>query len=238
MNRSGLYILLLSLSFYVHGMDEEDPEKEPTTQEKEKQPPTTSSTNDQSDFNPFDQETSADTSSQSTLNPSPLSSSPSLFSVSTKTEKRSWLSSLLRWGNKQIGMTADLAGLGTLEEKKRTQTILNQCAQVLLANNAQLSPDLQKQCLERIIAIDTLAFEIISLLQIYNAEKKEEGSNISIVTQKAQTLLEMHKDTTLPPMLTQALEAQLKMARATLNPTPPSKVQQKKTVNQNESTDQ
>ena len=184
----------------------------------EESPENSTSTNS----NPFDQETSADTSSQnmeeqkSTPDPSPSSPSSGLFSISTKTENRSLLAGIWRWGNKKIGgATSELAGLGTIGEKKRTEAILQQCAQVLSTNNATLAPALQKQYLERIMSANTIALAIIEMLQAYNAEESVTEDTLT-VTQNAQTLLDMHKDTTLPPTISEALAAQLKTARATI----------------------
>ncbi len=199
MNQSGLFILLLSFSFYAHGMETDGEEQAQNNQ-------IAASTN------PF----AEPEEEKSPVDPSPLSSSSGLFSVSTKTENRSILSSFFRWTGKLSGtMAPDLAGLKSKEEKQRTRAILQQCHQTLSTGNAKLAADLQKQYLERIGAANTQALEIIGMLQAYNAE--EQQPDILTITQNAQTLLDMHRETTLPPTIIQALETQLKTAQATIN---------------------
>jgi hypothetical protein len=169
MNRSALCILLLSLSFYTHGMQEEQLDHEPD-------PP------------------------------------PSLFPISTKPENRSVWDSFRRWAAKQTGtMTSDLAGLGSQEEKQRTDTILEECTRILPTGDGILSPELQKQYLDRIMAAGAKALEIIAILQAYNAEKQE--CDVATIIERAQALLVMHRNSTLPPMITKSLEAQLEKAR-------------------------
>ncbi len=141
------------------------------------------------------------------------SPSTSLFPISPKPENRSIWASLLRWGAKQTGtMTPDLAGLGSPEEKDRTITILKKCDDTLSNGDATLSFDLKKQYIERIAAVSGKALEIIAIFQEYNA-KKQKCDTVTVVIREAQELLEIHKDKTLTPTITTALEAQLKKAR-------------------------
>ncbi len=220
MNRSALFILLLSFSFYAHGMEQE-PEKQPQNNQPSASlnPFEHEKNSISANYNPFEEQEEEESEKspvdQTTANPSPSSPSSGLFTISTKTENRSFLSSFLRWTGKLSGtMAPDLAGLKSKKEKQRTISILQQCHQTLSTGNAKLAADLQKQYLERIGAANTKALEIIEMLQAYNAE--EQQPDILTITQNAQTLLDMHRETTLPSTIIQSLEAQLKTARTTL----------------------
>lgn len=134
-----------------------------------------------------------------------------LLGISAATNERSYTASFLRWGAKQTGaLQPDIAGVGSLNERRRSERILVKFAN-MAAPEGEFDADVLKQTLERQAATIAIAISLLKTLHDLNGGKNV--SDIVIKIQAAQQILNMHEEKTLPPILTTALKTALAIAR-------------------------
>lgn len=138
----------------------------------------------------------------------PKSESPNLLSTTFESVKRFTLKALC-----DEATFKDLVGLGSDEEKKKTEKI----AEDFYNNLATLDAETQKQFLQRQYACSSLAILYVNRLTLFNASDKIPLAHIdptgSLITD-AEKLCQMHGKTLLAPKLEAAILFQVKDAKA------------------------
>lgn len=200
MNRLTLFIFILHLPIYVQAAD---------TGASSDSDGTGSSSGD------FDRSISMEDAlanpHASHIDISGTDSFATLLGISTDASQRSIAAAVLRWCVKQTGtLQPDMAGVGSLAERKRTERIYSKFA-TMLTTDEELDQETLKQLLERQIAATTIAVTLLKALQRSN--RGERVPDVLAKIQAAQQLIEVDEQHALPPSITTALQAALAIAR-------------------------
>ena len=141
----------------------------------------------------------------------PTGVSTDFFRISADERDRGLVGSALRFCAKQSGgLDYDLAGVGSINERQRTERILAKHT-TMLGPDDEYETETLKQFLDRQTAATTVAISFITELQKFS--RGTEVADIILKTQAAHQLLTIHQETTLAPAISNALTNALKTAR-------------------------
>jgi len=208
MSRLALFILTLHLPLYIHAAD---PEKSGSTDAGADSTSSSESRGDLSDL------LSMDSALRSSLyadhvDISGMKSYAEILGISADPSNRSTIAAILRWGVKQSGsLQSDIAGVGSLDERRRTERTFRKFVTMLETEQDELDPETLKQVLDRQAAAMAIGASLLKALQSSNSGKPV--PDILMKIQAAQQLLTVNEHTTLPPAITTALKAALAIAR-------------------------
>lgn len=208
MSRFALFILTLHLPLYIHTAD---PKK---TDSPDSSSDTSASSSKSDDFS---KRLSIDSPSrlahyEDHVDISGMESYAEILGISADPNSRSTMSALLRWGAKQSGsLRPDIAGVGSLEERRRTERTLGKFETMLTPEQEELDQEIVRQTIERQTAAMSLGISLLKALHSSNTKKPI--PDILIKIQAAQQLLMVNEHAVLPPALTEAIKQALAIAR-------------------------